>query len=203
MEDTPLNLKSENSITPQTISTDTRTPEVTGRRIVELNFFFNELKELNKHGPLGCGISEMQIVSEKRRGLVSELKMKCSMCNFQKIIATENKIDNKMNTNAAAVAGIMKIGCGFSNMEEFLSTLNIPSMSTNTFLNEQKSISEAWEKTATKEMELAAQEEKNLAIQRGDVDTEGIPLITVVVDGSWAKRSYKTNYASLSGVVRE
>lgn len=62
-------------------------------------------------------------------------------------------------------------------------------------------MSDAWEATALKEMEIAASEEKKLAIQRGDVDSEGIPLITVIVDGSWAKRSYRTNYASLSGTV--
>ncbi|GBN88648.1 hypothetical protein AVEN_93006-1 [Araneus ventricosus] len=81
------------------------------------------------------------------------------------------------------------------------SALDIPSMSEKTFIKEQEKISDAWEVTALKEMELTVSEERSLAIQRGDVDSEGIPLLTVVVDGSWAKRSYKTNYASLSGVA--
>ncbi|CAL1295640.1 unnamed protein product, partial [Larinioides sclopetarius] len=29
----------------------------------------------------------------------------------------------------------------------------------------------------------------------------GIPLLTVVADGCWAKRSYRTNYSSLSGAA--
>lgn len=74
-------------------------------------------------------------------------------------------------------------------------------MSNNRFLKEQEKFTNAWEATAATEMELAASEEKDLAIQRGDVDSEGIPLLTVVVDGSWAKRSYRTNFASLSGTV--
>lgn len=123
------------------------------------------------------------------------------MCRYTKIFWTENPQSPTMNVNTAAVTGIMSIGGGFSNMEEFFSTLEIPSMSEKTFIKEQERLSDAWEVTALKEMESAVSEEKNLAIQRGDVDSEGIPLLTVVVDGSWAKRSYKTNYASLSGVV--
>jgi len=35
-----------------------------------------------------------------------------------------------------------------------------------------------------------------------DVD-DGIPFCTVVADGQWSKRSYKTKYVALSGVVRK
>lgn len=45
-----------------------------------------------------------------------------------------------------------------------------------------------------------ANKEKELAIE-SEVDKNGVPLLTVVVDGSWAKRSNRTNYSSLSGVV--
>ena len=188
-------------VTPQNNSQNINHHDLIGKRIVDIDYFLNELKNLNKHGPFGCGISEMEVISERRRGLISELKMKCSMCNLTKIISTENMQKEEINSNAAAVAGIMKIGCGYSNMEEFLSTLNIPPMSENTFLKEQKTIQEAWETTAMKAMETAAAEEKDFAIERGDIDGNGVPFITVVVDGSWAKRSYRTNYSSLSGVV--
>lgn len=173
---------------------------ISGKRIVEISYFVNELQSLNVHSPFGCTLSDMEIVSENRCGLVSNFKFKCKMCNYTKVIST-GKNDNVMSSNTAAVMGITKIGCGYTNMEEFFSTLNMPCMSNNTFLREQDRISESWEKTAIEEMELAAIEERTLAIERGDVDAEGIPLLTVVVDGSWAKRSYRTNYSSLSGVV--
>lgn len=54
----------------------------------------------------------------------------------------------------------------------------------------------AWE--AIKEATL---EESKLAIENGDVFREGIPMISVVVDGAWSKRSYRSNYNALSGVV--
>lgn len=47
----------------------------------------------------------------------------------------------------------------------------------------------------------AGKEERDLAIQNGHVDDDGIPYITVVVDGAWSKRSYGHNYNALSGVV--
>lgn len=145
----------------------------------------------------------MEITSEQKRGLISGIKMKCKMCNFSKTVWTEciQNMTSGMDSNTAAVTGIMNIGGGYTNMEEFLSILDIPSMSMNTFIKVQDILSDGWEATALKEMECAALEEKNLAIQRGDTDSEGIPLLTVIVDGSWAKRSYKTNFASLSGVV--
>ncbi|GBM51756.1 hypothetical protein AVEN_175321-1 [Araneus ventricosus] len=174
---------------------------ISGRRIIDINYFISQVQDCNKHSPFGCTFSDMQILSEKRNGLNTGLKMKCRMCSYTKVFWTENPQSPTMSANSAAVTGIMSIGGGFSNMEEFFSALDIPSMSEKTFIKEQEKISDAWEVTALKEMESAVSEERSLAIQRGDVDSEGISLLTVVVDGSWAKRSYKTNYASLSGVI--
>nr|CAD7261536.1 unnamed protein product [Timema shepardi] len=54
--------------------------------------------------------------------------------------------------------------------------------------------------TFMEEMKMAAQEESRLAVQEGAVGVDGVSLITVVADGSWAKRSYRSNFSSLSGV---
>lgn len=175
--------------------------EIAGRRIVDISHFFQELQNLNNHSPFGCTLADMEIKSENKQGLISGIQIKCKMCKYSKVVWTECPKTSKMNSNTAAVTGITSIGGGFTNMEEFLSILDIPSMSKNKFLKEQEKLTDAWEATALTEMELAASEEKRLAIQRGDVDSEGIPLLTVVVDGSWAKRSYRTNFSSLSGTV--
>lgn len=90
----------------------------------------------------------------------------------------------KMNSNTTAVTVIMSTGGCFTNMEEFLSILDTPLMSKNKFLKQQETLTDAWEATSVTEMELAASKEKDLAIQRGEVDSKGIPLLTVVVDGS-------------------
>lgn len=43
--------------------------------------------------------------------------------------------------------------------------------------------------------------EAELAIKAGDINFDGVPVITVVADGAWSKKSYKKNYNALSGVV--
>lgn len=55
-------------------------------------------------------------------------------------------------------------------------------------------VCEGYEKGAEKAMKNATKEKAELAISSGNVDVDGTPLITVVVDSSWCKRSYKTMY---------
>ncbi|GFR31323.1 yqaJ domain-containing protein [Trichonephila clavata] len=143
----------------------------------------------------------MKVMSEVRKGLNSGISMKCEMCNFQEIIWTEDPHNEKMPVNTAAVSGIMKIGGGFANLEEFLSTLDIPPLSSKTYQKEHNTIATAWEKVAEREMYSAAMEEKQLAVQAGEIGPDGFPTLTVVVDGCWAKRSYRNNYSSLSGAA--
>ncbi|KAF0754755.1 Uncharacterized protein FWK35_00013628, partial [Aphis craccivora] len=57
------------------------------------------------------------------------------------------------------------------------------------------------EQTVWEQMRLASIEEKQLGIEAGDIDTDGIPLCPVIVDGQWGKRSYKTKYNALSGAA--
>lgn len=51
------------------------------------------------------------------------------------------------------------------------------------------------------ELKFAGEEEAKLAKENGHIDKDGTPCITVIADGAWSKRSYKTNYNALSGVA--
>ncbi|GFS62399.1 hypothetical protein TNIN_434331, partial [Trichonephila inaurata madagascariensis] len=46
-------------------------------------------------------------------------------------------------------------------------------------------------------MYRADMEEKQLAVQAGEVGPDGFPMLRAVVEGCWAKRSYRNNYSSL------
>ena len=46
----------------------------------------------------------------------------------------------------------------------------------------------------------AAAEERKLAVEKGSFH-EGVPAITVIVDGGWSKRSHKHSYNAKSGVA--
>jgi hypothetical protein len=92
-------------------------------------------------------------------------------------------------------------GQSFSQMEERYAVLYMPSMSSKTYFKIEARFQKVIGERTLEEMKETIDEEKQLAIERGDVDENGVPLLTVVADGSWAKRSYKCNYSSLSGMV--
>nr|CAI5841795.1 unnamed protein product [Callosobruchus analis] len=77
----------------------------------------------------------------------------------------------------------------------------MPMMAKKTYGEYHEKVAELIRSSAWKSMEDAAAEEAKLAIEAGDVDINGVPCITVVADGAWAKRSYNVNYGSLSGVA--
>lgn len=82
-----------------------------------------------------------------------------------------------------------------------LASLDIPCMSDKTFQSCQNQISESIHQVAEEAMRIAGEEEKKLAIESGEIDIDGTPMCAVVADGQWSKRSYKTKYNALSGVV--
>ena len=63
-----------------------------------------------------------------------------------------------------------------------------------------KTLYEEFEKTAIENMKMAGKLEMQLAIKRNEI-INNHPYITVIADGSWAKRSYDKDsaYDSLSG----
>lgn len=64
-----------------------------------------------------------------------------------------------------------------------------------------KTVYEWFKKTAIEEIRKAGSEEAERAKDIGSVDSEGIPMITVIADGCWSKRSYRNNYSASSGAA--
>lgn len=156
---------------------------------------------LDKHSPIDCKFSDMSALSEVRQGLRSGFTFECTMCKFKTVIWTETLHDKQMDVNTASVCGTVTTGGGYAQLEEFLSILDVPPISNKTFRKIEEKLSHGWAATAAAEMEQAAAEEARLARENNELDSDGVPLITVVADGAWCKRSYRTNYSSLSGVV--
>lgn len=173
--------------------------QLEGKRIVDINFFFQALKYASNpdnHDPgMGCTFQNLVIFDETRNGLSSRIKMKCTMCNYRFNIDTNC---DHISVNQKAVLGIMSIGLGFRSLEQFLGTLDIPYVSHTTYDRHHDVVCNKLEEFAKESMRDAMENEKELAIASGDV-IDGIPYITVKCDGFWAKRSYRKNYNSLSG----
>ncbi|XP_047518337.1 uncharacterized protein LOC125058318 isoform X1 [Pieris napi] len=174
--------------------------QIIGRRIVDFMYFFDQIKIVANHNPgLGCSISNVEIVKEILNGLESTIHFKCTMCNkkFNVTLCNDN-FPKEMTTNHAAVTGAMLIGCGWSNLNEFLSAIDLPNLGQKSYATCHNDVSKWWAVAAEASMKEAAEEEAKLAIEGGEVIT-GIPSITVVADACWSKRSYKSNFSAPSG----
>jgi hypothetical protein len=73
-------------------------------------------------------------------------------------------------------------------------------MSNRKYIQTENTIFEKIKNLPTETMKEAGKEECHLAKEAGEIDSNGRALITVIVDGAWCKRSYKTNYNESSGV---
>jgi hypothetical protein len=197
VENTKLNV----SVSPIK-ENDIKIQSLFGRRIVDIAYIFEQIVDADNHKPFDCSFKDMVCVNEKRDGLISSFKFICLLCKTRKVINSEKKVDEEvMNLNTAIVAGNMNVGAGFSQLETITCAIEIPPMSQYIYDRHHTIVCMGYERAAANAMEEAAKEEAELAILSGNIDSDGTPLITVVADGSWCKRSYRTMYNSLSGTV--
>ena len=183
-------------------------------RIVNLQQLVRYTNDLTQHAAqcaMSCGAtcnSVPPIVLEgevQRDGLASVLQARCSNCDYTIHLHTSHKVTGtrgqaRWACNLAAVWGQMVTGGGHSTLAETLSTLGVPVMTKKTFVSTERQIGEWWAKELEESMKAAAKEERTLAIERGDFH-QGVPCITVIVDGGWCKRSHKHSYNAASGVA--
>lgn len=143
----------------------------------------------------------MVFVKEQINGLYSEFVFNCDMCGKKEVVESENQNTTLMDVNTAAVTAMVNSGQGFAQLEIFSALLNMPNMSNKLYQKMHETIEHFTHDTAWESMSSAAEEEAKIAIENGDVNENGVPMITVIADGAWSKRSYRTNYNALSGVV--
>uniref|UniRef100_A0A2S2NH11 Mutator-like transposase domain-containing protein n=1 Tax=Schizaphis graminum TaxID=13262 RepID=A0A2S2NH11_SCHGA len=174
----------------------------TGRRIVDIMYVFEQIQNSKHQGGAGCSFLNMIFLSEKRYGFRSSFIFKCKMCNIKCSFESEkSEPENYISINQAIVSGTIAAGIGYTQLAEVLVSADIPCMSNTTYNAVLLVMSESIHNAALKEMQLAGEEEKKLAIEAGEIDDDGTPMCTVVADGQWSKRSYKTKYDALSGVA--
>lgn len=170
---------------------------ISGHRVIDISLFFKELVKAASHESLfECGLNTMELTCETSLGLHSKFLLTCLLCKTQFTISNSN-----MNLNKMAVEGIVAAGCGKAQLNQLLAALELPVLSQHTYENMQDIIFDEWEVTAWEEMKKAGQREKEAAIKEGRLTNDGIPIIDVILDGCWSKRSYRTNYAAPSGAA--
>lgn len=171
--------------------------EIEGCRVLKFNFLLNQLRDLSEHGE--CPFSDIRVEKEIRSGLDSRVILRCNNCETD--FSVKLTPSEPVNMNTAAVLAINMVGIGYSQLEQFASVLDVPVMCAENYKKLNDDLGKGWEGTAMESMKRAADEEKKIAIQLGDVDDDGIPFTTVVIDGAYSKRSYNKNFTALSGVA--
>jgi hypothetical protein len=172
-----------------------------GRRLVDIGYLFQQISMMSNHSPFACSFKDMYLIKEKQMGLKNVITFQCRMCNIEKSLSLVEEADSLLEINNALALATVSTGTGYSALDEIFSVLNIPFMSPTTYQKNHNKVTEIIESISWDMMVKAGQEEARLAIQLGQIDQDGIPLITVIADGAWSKRSYSVNYDASSGVV--
>jgi len=94
----------------------------------------------------------------------------------------------------------MVTGGGAVHLEEQLAYISVPSLTSACFVEMERTLGLYLKSLVMEQLLSAGQEEKQLAIANNSFD-EGIPAITVIVDGGWSKRAHKHSYNAKSGVA--
>ena len=102
--------------------------------------------------------------------------------------------------NLAAVWGQMCTGGGHKPFTEAMAILGVQTMSKQSFMSTERKIGEWWRDLFEESMTSAGKEERDIAIANNSYH-QGIPAVTVIVDGGWSKRTHKHSYNSKSGVA--
>lgn len=179
------------SVKAQSENAESKQNEI-GRRITDMSHVFNSILNVWHPGGFGCSFVNNEFVREQVDGFYSKWIFKCKMCNIQTVLSSEEVGRRIMPINDAAVHGIVASGGGYAQLAEFSAAIDVHCMSSPTFLKHLQTVKRAVMDAALVSMLDAAKEEVDHAIAVGDVGEDGIPLVTVVADGQWCKRSYKT-----------
>ncbi|KAB0790356.1 hypothetical protein PPYR_15279, partial [Photinus pyralis] len=186
------------------VEVEEHVPKLHGYRIVDIEYILRQTVTLQSEHSKKCTGGMLVLQEEIQKGLVSRFVYRCNICEKTKIVYSENP--EKEIINRATVWGTLATGSTFAHTSEFLSILDIPPMRGNMFFDIQRNLGDlllqqVWKDSLWQNMEKAGQEERKIAVEHGDVDTDGTPFITVFLDGGWSKRSYGHSYNAASGVI--
>ncbi|KAK4880023.1 hypothetical protein RN001_008169 [Aquatica leii] len=114
---------------------------VTGRRIINISYFFSQLKSL-QHKGYDCSFFDLNLISEKLEGLQSIFSFQCAVCNIIQTVKTDDPSE-KHSSNLLVVLGALSTGIGYFPFSEVLAAMNIPSLSHKTYTKYQNQLSGA------------------------------------------------------------
>ena len=173
-----------------------------GNRVISLILLGQFIKTNTKHSAR-CHSHTNFLGESCRYALASVMVCQCLKCNVLFQFTTSNAINYDSSHhclgNTGAVLGQIATGGGADHLMEQFACVQVPSLSRRSFIQMEHSLGTALEAMVGENLLIAGQKEKQLAIQQENYHN-GVPAITVVVDGGWSKSSHKHSYNANSGV---
>ncbi len=102
--------------------------------------------------------------------------------------------------NVAAVLGQISTGGGLSRLNQTMAIMNVPGLKKTVYSATEEYLGDEMRQQLVKCMADAAKTEKDHAIECNSFH-QGIPVVKVVIDGGWSKRTHKHSYNAKSGVA--
>ena len=176
---------------------------IDGCRIVNVMEISKAVHTLTAHSA-ACG-GECVIDGETRFGLASAFSATCTKCCKHFPIQSSHKITtcdgkSRWSVNVSAVLSQVATGGGLTRLNSTLAFLDIPGMQKRMYSATEDFLGEAMKQQLVVAMAQAGIEEKQHAVTEGD-HHQGVPAVSVIVDGGWSKRSHKHSYNAKSGVA--
>ncbi|KAH3691328.1 hypothetical protein DPMN_161458 [Dreissena polymorpha] len=121
----------------------------------------------------------------------------CAGCNKEFKLETSKRQGNGFfDVNVRAVWGTMASGGGATDLQEQLSTLNIPPLTSNIFSSLDNTIGEWWSKSIKDDMLKAGAEERRKAIEKRGIFMKESPILLsfVMVGGPKGHKNTHTTH---------
>ena len=147
-------------------------------------------------------------MKEIKEGSASIISIVCEDCGTQnKVVTCEQhrygKSGPKANdVNTRIALGAIDNGIGFTHMNNFLTTLNVPTLNKSAYKKRGREVGRAIEEVASNSCEMVLQDEICAAEKNGKIpDTDGLMSLSVSYDMQWLKRGRGNNSLTGHGAV--
>ena len=185
--------------TPQTTQAVTVTATqavctpVSGCRIVNMDQLRDSISMLTAHSAQ-CGGKCTLEGETMHSGLAVIMQASCVKCGHVFSIRTSPRTETsngkQWTVNLGAVLGEMSTGGGLTRLNSTLALMEVPGMNKRMYSETEEFLGKEMRQHLARSMQQVAEEEKQHAISINSFH-QGVPSITVVVDGGWSKRARK------------
>jgi hypothetical protein len=198
-----LNKENKQPTTTQAATTQAVCTPLSGCRIMNMDQLRDSISMLTAHSA-ECGGQCTLEGETMHSGLAVILQASCIKCGHIFSIKTSPRAQTsngkQWTVNLGAVLGELSTGGGLTRLNSTLALVDVPGMHKRMYSDIEEFLGKEMRIHLTQSMQQVAEEEKQHAIETNSFH-QGIPSITVVVDGGWSKRSHKHSYNAKSGVA--